>query len=569
MGKELNNSMADLCVIDERVKIMLDTAPIACNFWDKNFNLLDCNEATVTMFGLKNKQEYVDNFYHLSPEFQPDGTLSVIKAAQNFREAAKKGYMRFEWVHQNLQSEPIPTEITLIRKKIGGEYYVLSYTQDLREIKKSMEKIKETDELKQAMFDAMPLCCNVWDEKLNHLECNQETLTLFGLSSKQEFLNRFNEMSPKHQPDGCLSSEKVTEKVKEAFETGRCRFEWMHQRADADPIPTEITLVKAKHGEKNIVIAYAKDLREIKASIEKMRAADERTKMMLDATPLCCNFWDEKFNNIDCNQEAVNLFDLANKQEYLDKFSELSPQYQPDGRLSSEKALEKIREAFDNGRAKFEWMHKKINGELIPAEITLVRMRQDDHDIVLGYTRDLRELKDTVAMLEQLEILAFTDGLTGAYNRRYFMDMATKEFLRSVDSGNNMVIIIFDLDKFKDVNDTHGHLVGDEMLKAVTKSAQEILRTGDILARYGGEEFLVFLNRSSLEAAQKLAWRICEHIGVQTFDCLGHQLKITVSLGVALRNKNAPTLEEVIKNADCALYKAKAAGRNTVMVYDE
>ena len=127
--------------------------------------------------------------------------------------------------------------------------------------------------------------------------------------------------------------------------------------------------------------------------------AEERTKIMLDATPLCSNFWDENFNNIDCNQEAARLFDLPSKQAYLERFPELSPEYQPNGRLSSEMALEKIKQAFAEGSARFEWMHQKLNGEPIPAEISLVRVKYGDRFIVAGYTRDLRELK---AMLGQM-----------------------------------------------------------------------------------------------------------------------------------------------------------------------
>ena len=132
---------------------------------------------------------------------------------------------------------------------------------------------------------------------------------------------------------------------------------------------------------------------------QRFMEAEERTKIMLDATPLCSNFWDENFNNIDCNEEAARLFDLPNKQAYLDRFIELSPEYQPNGRLSSELALEKIKQAFAEGRARFEWMHQKLNGEPIPAEITLVRVKYGDRFIVAGYTRDLRELK---AMLGQM-----------------------------------------------------------------------------------------------------------------------------------------------------------------------
>ena len=136
---------------------------------------------------------------------------------------------------------------------------------------------------------------------------------------------------------------------------------------------------------------------------QRLLEAEERTKIMLDATPLCCNFWDEHFNNIDCNQEAARLFDLGSKQEYLDRFPELSPKYQPGGGLSSELAVQRIKKAFADGYVRFEWMHQKLNGEPIPSEITLVRVKRGDDYIVAGYTRDLRELKAMLAAMHKKE----------------------------------------------------------------------------------------------------------------------------------------------------------------------
>ena len=140
----------------------------------------------------------------------------------------------------------------------------------------------------------------------------------------------------------------------------------------------------------------------------RMREADERTRLMLDATPLCCNLWDKDYNNIDCNEEAVKLFELKDKQEYLDRFSELSPEYQPDGRLSSDKSLDKIKSAFRDGKVVFEWMHQKLDGILVPSEITLVRVRRGDGYIVAGYTRDLRESQKMMREIEHKDILLRT-----------------------------------------------------------------------------------------------------------------------------------------------------------------
>ena len=136
---------------------------------------------------------------------------------------------------------------------------------------------------------------------------------------------------------------------------------------------------------------------------QRLVEAEDRTQIMLDATPLCCNFWDERFRNIDCNQEAVRLFELANKQDYLDRFHDLSPEYQPNGGRSDELSTAMIREAFDCGYARFEWLHQKLNGEPIPTEITLVRVKRGDAHIVLGYTRDLREQKAMIAAMRKKE----------------------------------------------------------------------------------------------------------------------------------------------------------------------
>ncbi|MDR0290031.1 MAG: response regulator [Treponema sp.] len=135
------------------------------------------------------------------------------------------------------------------------------------------------------------------------------------------------------------------------------------------------------------------------ATMEKEREADELTQLMLDAMPFACLLWDRNLKNLSCNQAAINLFELSSKQEYMDRFYDLSPEYQPDGRLSKEMVIGKVKAAFVIGYDRFEWMHQTINAEPIPTEVTLVRVKHKGEYIVVGYTRDLRELK---AMLKEM-----------------------------------------------------------------------------------------------------------------------------------------------------------------------
>jgi signal transduction histidine kinase/CheY-like chemotaxis protein len=151
-------------------------------------------------------------------------------------------------------------------------------------------------------------------------------------------------------------------------------------------------------------ILLASALSVILFSIASARnKAEERMQIMFNAMPLGANIHKRNFEFIDCNESVINLFGLTGKEEYFKKFHELSPEYQPDGRLSSEKKDEFIKKAFDEGYCRFEWMHWNLNGELIPCEIVLVRVRHKDDFVITAYTRDLRELKSAITQMNESE----------------------------------------------------------------------------------------------------------------------------------------------------------------------
>jgi PAS domain S-box-containing protein len=185
--------------------------------------------------------------------------------------------------------------------------------------------------------------------------------------------------------------------------------------------------------------------RQMKSIMAKAREADERIRIMLDVTPLCASFLDRNYNTIECNQEAVKLFELAGKQEYRDRFFELSPEFQPCGRTSVEMSHEFIDKAFEEGYCRFEWMHQKLNGEPIPSEITLVRVKYHDDHLVAGYVRDLREHRAAMAVIAEenakieaqahwyksiLDAIPIPVTVTDANMNWTFVNTAVENFLR-------------------------------------------------------------------------------------------------------------------------------------------
>ena len=259
---------------EERNRILLDSMPLCANFLNSKYVNIDCNNAALKLFDIAGKKEYLEKYDSLSPEYQLDGRLSREKAAENIKKAFDEGYNRYEWLHRKLNGELIPCEVTLVKVKFRNEDTLCVYTRDLREMKSMISKMREADECTQVLFDATPLSCLMIDNTNRILECNNEIVKLFGLTSKKQIFVRFQDFSPEHQPSGGLSGELFKKYLFAAFEEGQCNFEWMNQTITGEQIPTEISLVRVKYKGVYAVAAYIRDLREIKAMIAEMRRAE-------------------------------------------------------------------------------------------------------------------------------------------------------------------------------------------------------------------------------------------------------------------------------------------------------
>jgi diguanylate cyclase (GGDEF)-like protein len=174
---------------------------------------------------------------------------------------------------------------------------------------------------------------------------------------------------------------------------------------------------------------------------------------------------------------------------------------------------------------------------------------------------------------EKYRALSITDPLTGLYNRRHFFERATAELDRAARYETPVSLFIYDIDHFKKLNDTCGHLAGDMALKVIAAASEKVMRKIDILARYGGEEFVCMLPETDLAAAQMAAERVRQEIEASPIDYQGKRLTITASFGIGslaqLGPQKAPTqdiLQHIIRHADDALYQAKASGRNRVCI---
>ncbi|MBI3737679.1 MAG: diguanylate cyclase [Chloroflexi bacterium] len=165
---------------------------------------------------------------------------------------------------------------------------------------------------------------------------------------------------------------------------------------------------------------------------------------------------------------------------------------------------------------------------------------------------------------QQLRILSITDDLTGAYNRRHFFELANNEITRVQRYGGTCSLAILDFDNFKTVNDTYGHIAGDQALVQVSKACMENIRENDVFARYGGDEFVFLFPETDNVQAKECLDRVMKRITEITIHA-EVEIHPKVSIGLFTFSPKINTLDVLLQNADIALYKAKQTGGNRVI----
>lgn len=238
--------------------------------------------------------------------------------------------------------------------------------------------------------------------------------------------------------------------------------------------------------------------------------------------------------------------------------------------------VEEMQQAAQDGLAEFwrtgqgpiidtsrELMARKKDGRLFPAEVFISKIKKDDAYWAVGAVLDITDRK---VKEEKLVMLATMDGLTGVFNRRHFLFLAEQEVARSKRYNKDLFFLMFDLDHFKEVNDTFGHETGDQVLQDFASICTAGLRRSDIFGRMGGEEFAALVVETGEGEVMAVAERIRKNFAVKTIARDEMEKNLSVSIGISRLDPVTGSLESAYAAADMALYAAKDQGRNKVVM---
>ena len=266
---------------------------------------------------------------------------------------------------------------------------------------------REAEERARVMMNSMPISCSLWDRNGNLLYSNNMLIKLFGLSRQFETLGEFFGLCPEFQDDGRRTRDIAMDNVEATLAGGSRRVEWLFRAGD-EAVPLETIFVPLPWHDDTRIAIYCRDLRELRAKEAAAREVEDRLRIMLDTMSFAAFFFNAEGNPVDCNERAKVLYGCRDKDEFLRNFFDFSPEYQPDGSRSREKAKEYIFQAFKTGRQVFMWEHRKADGTPLPAEITLLRVDWKDGSRLVAYARDLSKVFEAEDNLKR--VLSVVEG---------------------------------------------------------------------------------------------------------------------------------------------------------------
>jgi diguanylate cyclase (GGDEF)-like protein/PAS domain S-box-containing protein len=517
--------------------------------------MIECNAAAMELYRYKNKEQFFNlHVSQRSPPVQPDGESSFSKGERMMRLTRENGQHRFEWMFRRADGTDVIADVVLAAIDIDGRPAIYTMARDITQLKQAEERIAGLLERQRLILDNVHVGI-IFVRQRKVVSANQRMAEIYGFADAKDLEGLSTRVL-------CATNEQYEEIGSRLYDDlavkGYAQKEYEMRRLDGRMMWVMLTgrPIKPDAVTEGAIWVFADvtEMHQQKAQLElaeRVFAHSSEALMITDARGTIVNI-----NDAFC---AITGFP---REEVVGQ----TPRILKSGRHDEAFYQDMWQTTLTKGCWEGEVWDRRKNGEIYPKwlSITLVRDAQKQPLHFIGSFSDISARK---AAEEKIQYLAHHDALTGLCNRYSLESRLAQSLVEARRADRSLAVIFIDLDRFKTINDTLGHHVGDLLLFDVAQRLNACVRESDIVARLGGDEFVVVsTGHEGSDHAISVALKILESLGAP-YDIEGRSLNSTPSIGVATFPENGEDADTLMKHADAAMYHAKNSGRNNFQFY--
>lgn len=528
----------------------------------QNGKIVNCNQATLNMLQYKSKTEFLNMHpSELSPEKQPDGKLSLAKIDEMMAIALEKGSFRFEWNNKRQNGEVFPVEV-LLTKLSDGKQTLHTVFRDITERKQAEQKLAEAVTMWQTTFDAMSDSVSILDNDGYLVKCNVATLKMFKISASEVKHKHYLQLihglaeSIKNCPVVRMKKSRQAESIIIQQDN-----RWLE--ITADPIFNNTgVIIGAVH-----IVSDITERKQADIALHDSKQKVERLHEIAHQLEECTSEMEIYHTTIKAAASVLNFnltsLSIAEGERLVEKIS------------SADLATSKREHWADTEKMAMEVYRTGINNLLVSPrhsgiiaaikDIGIFRVYSTENatlnkedmrllELLMGHTeKAIKRLRQQNKINEQ----TIHDPLTKLYNKRYFDYIIEQENRRANRYKHQIGFIMVDIDRFKQINNIHGHPIGDKVLQYIANLLINQVRDTDIVVRYGGDEFLIVLIEPDKEISM-VKQRIMTAVSKSNQTKSMMDFPVTLSIGVAHWTPTGKkSLQDTLAEAARKLYEVK------------
>lgn len=402
----------------------------------------------------------------------------------------------------------------------------------------------------------------------SYLDCNDACPRLYGVSSREEVLALSPiDFSPELQPDGRPTQEVMIDLQNQVLDKGYCSIEWLHRRLDTgEEWLGRLSIKKIDYENSDLFMVNIHDITEEKQYQDNLQRLAYKYRAIFQQSNEAILVMTPEAVFIEASDAAPQLYGVADTDAFLSLSPlDFSPEFQPNGVSTADRASEVIAEALAVGSTTFQWLHKRVDtGDLWLGQVSMTRIELPEGPRFLVSVRDISE---ATRYQDQLRKLAYVDQLTGLPNYASSVQWIS-DWKSSSSASQSLLLIHFDIDNFQAINDSFGTEIGDQVLLAFSSCLSRRSVSGGLLSRLESDSFLLIHPDQTLEQGQRDVTDFQDELKNWKNEAYPLPVRITCSAGLVLMDRAEPLSPvQALQRANAAQSLARSRGFGALEVY--